>query len=435
MMRWLKNEQGAAMVATMVVLTVVLTLGTFLLEISTTEVIISRNQVNEVKAMNVAEGGAEKLLAGLEAEKVWRESWEEEFAGFVIGDGYIESLELVDEPATLKATVWGAVGIPGSEPRARRALVTRISKPVYNYALAGINPDGGWEFTGPLEISGDVAVDGNLTMAGGTSINGKMVVSGSLVVMTGGFLENGSVLVGGNLNNSGTISPLAGQTVEVAGNLTNDGSIEAPGGQVRANGNLINNRYIRADYDFGRIIRAGYLTGKQLQPKPPPVLSFFPVRPDVDLLWYEVNASVIQEGSYVMGSGDLDQFTGIYFVDGELTISSDISVSENLLIAVTGDVYIQGNLQVAGEGGLAVIAGGNIATGPELHLEGIYMSQSFQANGRLDVSGSVVTGALTIEPEGARFTYSQELVAGMAGWLPDYRYEMVLWQELYPIFY
>ncbi|MHB1419250.1 MAG: hypothetical protein ACYCX4_06620 [Bacillota bacterium] len=434
MFRLIKKDDGAALLATFIIITVVLTLGTFLLELSTTESIISRNQVNEVKAMYVAEGGAEKLLADLETEKIWEDSWENEYAGYAIGDGYIESLVITDEPATVRGTVWGAVGDPGSVPRSRRALVSRISKPVYNFALVLLDANSGWSMPGTMEITGDVAVDGNLMMESGASITGNLVVDGNCQNMTGGNLEQGSVLIGGNLNNSGTFT-VTGEVVEVRGNLTNNGSVEAPGGKVVANGNLVNDGYIRGDYDFGRIVRAGYLTGNQLQPKPAPVLSLFPVKPDVDLSWYGDHATVKHSGLYQVTGGALDNFEGIIFVDGDLIIASSINASKNLLFAVTGDAYIQGNMQAEGDRGLAVIAGGNIFTESAVHLEGIYMSQDFQAGDSLEISGSIVSQALAISPEGAQLTYSREPAISLAGWLPDYSYELVLWQDLYPIFY
>lgn len=81
-MKQLKNEEGIALVITLLVMTLLLIMGTAFLSISSTETLISINERNRLQAFYMAEAGVERAIADLNGDGICQGCGVEQALGF-----------------------------------------------------------------------------------------------------------------------------------------------------------------------------------------------------------------------------------------------------------------------------------------------------------------------------------------------------------------
>ncbi|AMO37053.1 autotransporter outer membrane beta-barrel domain-containing protein [Thauera humireducens] len=96
-----------------------------------------------------------------------------------------------------------------------------------------------------MVAGGTVMMTANNTYTGATNVNGGALnladgagLAGAVAVLSGGSLGVGSVAIGGNLSNAGTLSVAAGKTLMVGGNLSSTDTLSVAVGSMSSYGKI-----------------------------------------------------------------------------------------------------------------------------------------------------------------------------------------------------
>ncbi len=459
MLCW-KDERGAALVIVFLALFVVFFTATALVQVAATEMRISKNQLDDMKALYIADAGIAKFLARLDGEQNpddWPAGWESDFTNVPIGDGYLESIEVKDLGTSLKVTGVGVIKRPDGSVAAQKSVYVIILKSPYANALVS---GQGTAVGNTLKIRGNSTITGNLVYNGDIDIESSNVtVEGDIVTGANLFNSgtvNGNVLVGGSIANGREISAPDDGFVQAGGDIDNSGTISVgTSGVVHTDGNLINSGTITADYYYGGSLQGNTPSGERLTGREE-TLVYVPEVPPLDFQWYEDNADMVYASSHTFSGADLKDIP--YGFDGEgniipyyiyvkgdvvlkkLDIGTGAAYSGVGIIIAEGDVSIDCDIvpDDPSVSALGIInpAGKEVEVKGSNQITGVIVSEgTFETSGpgNATVEGSVVAAVIDVNGK-LNINYNADLVDLLGLGLPGNEPEVKVWKETYPIF-
>ncbi len=366
------NDQGVALVAVLLVLILVFTLGVAVLSLGGTEKTISTNLVQGIQARYLAEAGIQMSLAELAKEPRWRAGLGE----IVLGAGKIKGVEVKDLGATIELVSEAQVG------KVTRHVVAEVLPPAVSFALTGGwgNRDGGLK----LQISGNSEVEGDIVFKENVQVS-----SNSAVI-------NGDLVAGNTVENRGTIRG----NVFAGGPIINDGVIT---GEQRSGLPLCIPEPQGVSMEYYRE-NAGYiLTGAE---------------------------------GFTLGPGELDDnlpgSEGILYVDGDLTIKGQGNESEyqgRVVLAVNGNIVLNCDLEPENENVnyLAIISEGDINLGSHSIKAFVHGGDTVTLNGG-SLTGALLARELDIRGR-VELYYDKVMIDALYEEMPPYYPELLTWKE------
>jgi Tfp pilus assembly protein PilX len=334
----LSNQKGMALLATLIFVFVLVSLGAALLTMTNNDSKLSTLQKESTRAFYIAETGIEKALwyinfspdntAGLD----WRTT-EDDPPYYtnkeLSSEEYFEVVVATDETdSDLKATKisfisTGRVDKGGEYNKGTRKIEVKLIK--------GIAQNNSLSYNYAIFTENDMTIHGNIYVNGDIHSNGDISVAGAAFD-----------LVNGTATASGTVSGYAPGTSYTAKQAIP----------------IIN-------FEIYKTIAQG-----------------------VGGVYYGDNTSKVFNTN--------ETLTGIHFVDGDIVVKADLIISDGAIFA-TGTIKVQGNPDIEiihsadYDNPLAIIAQGDITMSGNVHGEGVIQTNgSFTLNGTINIEKGCV---------------------------------------------
>lgn len=222
-MDW-KSEKGLALVVVLLVTTVLFLLGSALLSLAVTEKKIASNQIDEVKALNIAEAGVEMVLNELKKDPKWEPTWSGKFLfegvyttlPIKIGDGELTGLkisriqEVPTDPLLVKIISTGIVKRGNVNIEKKLEVKVEIVNPFKLDFGQGVSVSSGR--LERLVVTGNPTINGNLSFPADVELSGNMTLLGALY-------SKGNITINTSVNLGSAYSPTE---IWAAGNIIND---------------------------------------------------------------------------------------------------------------------------------------------------------------------------------------------------------------------
>ena len=361
-----KNRRGVILIASYLIITVLVILGSVFVSRSITENKIAERKKESMQAFYLAEAGLDVACRGLS------QNWVGYTTGLPRNNVFSQSLETGDftvdiENGPLSDTI--RVTSKGTAGAAEKTL-----EEIIEGTVGGGLP--GFDFA--------VLAAGNLFLEGSGSIkNQDVYVNGNLEVHSSDAIEGGDAYVRGNAT------------------LLGEGGIT---GNVNANGNIVVNKDCTITGDAtsaAKVNNLGTITGTSTSYAVPPPVDEEALQAKVDSYrlssedWDNYKAEAQAEGNYHQGTFyPSGSYTGVHYVTGSLVIESD--VSGTAVFVVEGNVNMdQGIVDLTPPLGrdYSFVVGGNVqSTGTTSGTLGgvTYCGGNFNVGSYITLEGAVI---------------------------------------------
>ena len=443
-MKW-SDERGSALVVVFMVTLVTFMLGSALLSIATLDKKISINQTDEMKALNIAEAGADMAIAMLkkDPEKI------PVIAGNQpMGEGNLVSVTVTrDNINSTYDQKFIDIISKGKVKGIEKVIDVRLEVdilPSFDFgrgftaiSTTDISFGGSTTMDTNIRAKCDITLDNNINIVGSVHTEGSFFVTKNNSVVN---ITNDKIWANVNVSNSGTING----PIEARGNVINNGTIN---GNIKALGSVTNNGTIN-----GNVIAGGTITGKNKisgsiteSSNSVSVAQFVaPSMPVLERQWFEDAADEKHTTSTTMtiNLGELGNLNdkiifvrgninlqgtyrgrGAVVVLGNISFSGDIKRNDTsptskdslAIISLRNEQEINGNMSFAGSTKLVeglVLCDGTFTLGGNATINGAMIIRNYASNG------------------GPVLNYNQSLTASTPLGLPG-NFKIVSWQEKY----
>ena len=376
-----KDDRGSILLTAMLLVFLLSLIGLSSLRQVDNETASSSDQRASVQAFYLAEAGLERAKAKLNADPAWAASVDGEANAFTgdnsLGTGSYVVQVFWDDP------------VAGNIRVQTRGYANGFFDGVAASEVVGVD-----SFSGAYPLVFDYAhfICGNLQLpAGNTQIRGDMY--------TGGNLE----MTGSGANRiQGDVSVLGGVTVfddgNIVGDVTANGSVELDSsytpnikGDVRAGGDIIERVSNAVDGS----------TTDQISSPPVTDLCDSSELVAIAITSEEIDALKSQATQVVSTSLSLDSealtLNGIVHVLGNLELSGELTLSDNVVFIVDGNVSISGPGHIrsdpAGDRVTVLVPGGNV----QIEGGGDFIIDGQLQVGQIDESGSIGGGDVQVQ--------------------------------------
>lgn len=378
-----RARRGSALLLVILVLAVLLSMAGALMSLAGTESVTGIQQINQIQAHYIAEAGVEKALASLKLDTQWRQGYTNiNYAG-----GSIDKVTILNEGKSAGDVSVLTITSTGSYRGARRTVEVKAMVSPGGYTLLGRGDPPGTAPLSELRVTGPLVIEADVFLASSCYLQWEAALIGTL-------RSGGDVVIQ---------SPAT-----VSGDVWARGSIAA--GEDTVAGQL----YPGAGLD----------------------IPLFHHLTDQDLDFMRDAARSCGEGHYFAGAhtftaGELQNMSGVYFVEGRATVSGQYSGRASIVSPV--DIYLPGPLTAAaGANILGLMARGNICAGEGADLvEAVAYASSYTARGSFtEHRGGVIVPVMELNG-------SLKLGHPLATILPPaipVEITIIHWKELYPMF-
>lgn len=363
----MRDNRGIILVASYLVIAVLLVLGSAFMSRSISENRFAQREKDAIKAFYLAEAGLEVAYEG------FKQNWDGYTTGLPRSSVFSQSLGSgsfsvdIEEgplPDTIKLTSKGIVG--GIEKKLEEIIRGTVGSGLPGFDFAALAAGNLYlEGSGSIENQ-DVYVNGNLEVHSPDAVNGGNVYAKGNVTL----LDGGSIT--GNVNANGNIVVESGTTI------TGDATSKE------------------------KVNNSGTITGTSTSYAIPDPVDEAALQAKVDSYrlssedWDNYKSQAQAEGHYYSGSFSPPSgtYTGTYYVEGALTIASDIS--GDATFAVGGSVNFTGgsvNLNPSSGSDYSFIIGDNVeSTGATTGSLGgvIYTEGNFRVSTDITLAGAVI---------------------------------------------
>lgn len=245
------EEDGMALVVSLIVTLVVFSLGAVWISIGTHAVVSSGREAMRDRARNAAEAGLNYAMGQLAADPAWGSA---ETAPIAVGGGEftVSVSAVVADPLDPRRTITAKGFAPtmGHPQRVARKLLHQVNLvPIDGFQYALFAAPGGVTGGNHLTVQGDLYSRDDLVLSNNSTINGDVTSLGSVTT-----------------NNNSTI---AGD-VHAAGDVTLDNSSTTVIGDVRSGGNVVITGRVKGSVQAAGTITGGIVDGSRNQYSNPP---------------------------------------------------------------------------------------------------------------------------------------------------------------------
>lgn len=438
------DERGYISAVALMVLVVLMMLGAAVASLATQHRFLAAGQYRQTRAYYTAEAGVEKALADgaflsglpVDGSGTLQDDYSdaEPYLNNVGFSGGLLSVAVTRKPDDGFIGVFRiySTGRVGSDARVLKveARVPLLSFSNLFHSSSGIDVAGGAVINGDVQAAGDLDLDR-------CDVNGNMVAGGAASIMQSAV--EGDVSVKGNGNGNVFINGS-----EIIGDISTEGAVQINPSEGTDHSTISGD--IRANIEvtgYGPIILNGDIyspvlcftgdlshTGVYTQVDPHVSVNASDVL-NVDFERLKGMATAIYDGDKTLNTSELNDLSGIQYVDGNVLISGAFSGS--VVIVCSGNAKLSGLIGADKGTSLIILAGGDVTVDGDNNQLFIYAGGevSLVENGSL--LGAVMAQGPIEVGQNVTVNYTHVLQNGDYGTLAG-RPAIRIWQEKYPVF-
>jgi len=348
----LNNQKGQALILVLIMTTLIFLVGGAAITMGTTVRKTAVHEINQNKAYYVAEAGVEKALAEVKHNPVVLSSWEINqniFIDLPYAEGILERVTLKEKTILVDYTLIKVESVGRCHDSKRtlnvEAKIITINggffRGVWAESPSGFKPN--IDFNSPVWINHDVefknngqVLDYDVHAGGNVTIgNGKTGSTDNIFSLGSVKLEE-NASVGKDIRCKGDVE--LDNNSKVTGNIYSEGIITMKDvKKVTIGGNI----YVKNENNIPEAWRDDNPGKWEVVPDLDcsfPMPGFPSLLSDERLAWYKQNADCLYTGDQTFSGAILENMSGIYYIEGNLTLSG--TYSGNATIVVSGIVTI-----------------------------------------------------------------------------------------------
>ncbi|RJQ30625.1 MAG: hypothetical protein C4589_02850 [Peptococcaceae bacterium] len=427
------NERGQAAILVVSVLAVFLVLGPAMLLVTGASRKGSVNQVNQTQAYYTADAGVEQLLAKAVAEPDWVKTTSMAAYSFIQDEPYPDTTpgNVIESVTVTKNTVYNdtikndvyelTITSIGTYRGSRRTLDVKALLYSPLDFTKGCWSGEASSFWNKGIIDSDVWSNENVTLKqNGAVVNGNVFAFGTV------FLEE-NMSVGGNIEAHGEVT---------INNNAEANTVNKSSGWVKTKANIIvtggNKKKILGDaWAAGTIDEEANVAGASHEGVDPGISFSLPSFPVLSQSDFHQSADYAYTGNQTFTSTELTGLDGIYFIDGNVSISG--TYSGVATIFATGNVEITDDLKPANSGSsLALLSLGNITVDINAKVKGLFYSNDIlHLNENVLLYGAAIARTIELDSN-AEIHYEYDFIENIPPGV-TWAVKITKWQEKYPV--